>query len=506
MRHKKGKLFSSGTRSRKRRDYRNAAIGPNMGGYDAKGNTHTARSVKKTRAAHAAKDPGSRRAYRPGEIGYVRPQTDTTETAADYSRRAQRRARSLRPPLDVPVGTIGKVLLAVVLAIAVAAWVASCVFQGSVNGRMALQDAAVTESLVAPENAEKPYYTLLAGSFKENYGPQDAPDVLMLVRVDPAADTAAVISIPENLVWTLSDGTNATIGQERAVSGDAGLVKQVSSFAGVDIAHFATMDAAGFVKLVDALGGIEVSLSEEVDDPAAGSIYIPAGTQTLNGAQALVLAKAKNYLNGYDTRARNQMKVLLAMVQKAAAGEGFGAQQGTLDAIAGTFQTDYSTGDALSVLDMFKSVSAESVYTARVPGYSDYEGGNLLFSVAPNGWKTMMGKIDSGGDPNEKSEAVQSVNPGKYTLTVKNGSGVAGAANEAAEVLESAGYKVKDTGNTDQFAYNETLVVYKDDAGSVAAEAIADTLGVGRPVEAGIYYDFNTDIMVIVGQDWRPKA
>jgi hypothetical protein len=29
---------------------------------------------------------------------------------------------------------------------------------------------------------------------------------------------------------------------------------------------------------------------------------------------------------------------------------------------------------------------------------------------------------------------------------------------------------------------------------------------VGRPVQAGIYYEFNTDLMVIVGQDWKPRS
>ena len=142
---------------------------------------------------------------------------------------------------------------------------------------------------------------------------------------------------------------------------------------------------------------------------------------------------------------------------------------------------------------------------AQVPGYSGYEGGELQYSLAPNAWKNMMEKVNGGGDPNEKSEAVQSVDPSKYTLTVKNGAGVAGMATEAAEVLEGLGYTVKETGNTDQFAYNETLVVYKDEKNAAAAEAVADGLGLGRPVEAGIYYDFNTDLMVIVGQDWKPR-
>ena len=502
---KKGNLFSSGSRRRKRRDYRNASIGPNMGGYDAKGNTHTARSVKKTRPAHAASaDQGARRAYKPGEIGYVRPQTATGESTSDYSRRAQRRARSMRPPLDIPVRSIVMVIALVLVAIAIAASVASCVFQGSVNSRMALQDTAVSEALVAPEKADDPYYVLFAGSFDEASQPEGFADILMLVRVDATQGKASVISIPSNLIWTLSDGSNGMIGREGAIGGNAGLVKTVAGFAGVDISHFVTASSDEFVQLVDALGGIDVSLSEEVDDPEAGSIYIPAGTQKLNGQQALVVCRAKNYRGSYDTRAQNQMKVLVALVKKAASGEGLGAQQSTIDTVAGMFHTDISVNDALGLLRAFGS--SEDIQMARVPGYSGYESGEFQFSVAPNGWKTMMEKVNAGDDPNAKSEAVQSVEPSKYTLTVKNGAGVAGAANECAEALEALGYKVKETGNTDQFAYNETLVVYQDDKGAAAAEAIVDSLGVGRPVEAGIYYEFSTDLMVIVGQDWKPRS
>ena len=503
MARKKGNMFSSGSRRRKSRDYRNAAIGPNMGGYDAKGNIRTGRSVRKTPAHAANPDPGSRRAYKPGEIGYVRPQTTSGETPMEHSRRAQRKARSQRRPLDIPVRSIVTIIVLAVVAIGIAAGVASCVFQGSVNSRMTLQDTSVSEALVAPQNADEPYYMLFAGSFDQDQS-EDFADILMLVRVNAPEGKATAVSIPSNLMWTLSDGSTGFIGHEAAIGGNAGLIRDVASLAGVDIAHFATTDAAGFARLVDALGGIDVNLPEEVDDPEAGSIYIPAGQQTLNGAQALVVCKAKNYLGSYEVRATNQMKVLSALVQKAASGEGFGAQQSTLDAVAGTFRTDLSASDALNLLGRFGS-AAENTLMAQVPGYSGYEGGELQYSLAPNAWKNMMEKVNGGGDPNEKSEAVQSVDPSKYTLTVKNGAGVAGMATEAAEVLEGLGYTVKETGNTDQFAYNETLVVYKDEKNAAAAEAVADGLGLGRPVEAGIYYDFNTDLMVIVGQDWKPR-
>lgn len=510
MARKSDNLFSSGKRRRKRHDYRNASIGPNMGGYDAKGNTHTSRSVRKTKpAAHASSPDAAQRRPRqfsPGEIGYVNPASTSRESSADYARRQGRKRRATRPASDIPFRTIGLAILAVVLVLALAFGVASCVFQGAVNSRLALQDPTVSEALVAPEDAESPYYTLIAGTFRDVAQPDDGPDVLMLVRVDPQETKATIVSIPSNLLWTLSDGTDTIISREVGIGGDAGLVRTVSGFAGVDIAHYAKVDADGFVALVDQLGGIEVDVTEEVDDPDAGSIFIPAGHQTLNGPQALTLCRAKNYLGSYETRSYNQMKVLLAMLHKASSSEGIGATQSTLDSIAGHFQTDMSVADLVDLFKRFSGVPAESVQMARVPGYTSYEGGMLLFSVAPNGWRTMMEKVDAGGDPNEKSEAVMSVVPGEHTLTVKNGSGVTGAALQVADALSAAGYPVVETGNTDQFAYGESLVVYKDESHAAAAEAVVDALGVGRVVEAGIYYDFETDLMVIVGQDWKPRG
>ena len=86
--------------------------------------------------------------------------------------------------------------------------------------------------------------------------------------------------------------------RDAAASGDAALVKAVSDFAGVDIAHFEKTDAAGIMRLVDAAGGVETEISEEVDDPTAGDVYLPAGRQVLGGREALTLLRASNFESG----------------------------------------------------------------------------------------------------------------------------------------------------------------------------------------------------------------
>ena len=43
------------------------------------------------------------------------------------------------------------------------------------------------------------------------------------------------------------------------------------------------LDDAGFVDIVDTMGGVTVDLAQEADDPDTCSIYIPAGVQHLDG-------------------------------------------------------------------------------------------------------------------------------------------------------------------------------------------------------------------------------
>ena len=98
------------------------------------------------------------------------------------------------------------------------------------------------------------------------------------------------------------------------------------------------------------------------------------------------------------------------------------------------------------------------------------------------------------------------VDPASFTITVRNGSGVTGGASQIANALTEQGFNVTETGNTDSFAYNETLVVYKDEAFLPAAQTVIAALSAGRAVNGGDFYTFDTDVLVVLGQDWKPAA
>ena len=105
----------------------------------------------------------------------------------------------------------------------------------------------------------------------------EGPDALALVRTDSSGKNACIISIPADVQVSLKDGKYYPIREASVRESDASLVSAVANFADVKISHVVKIDAAGLVQLVDTLGGVDVDLSEEVDDPNAGSVYLPAG-------------------------------------------------------------------------------------------------------------------------------------------------------------------------------------------------------------------------------------
>ncbi len=68
--------------------------------------------------------------------------------------------------------------------------------------------------------------------------------------------------------------------------------------------------------------------------------------------------------------------------------------------------------------------------------------------------------------------------------------------------MTNRGFTVESIGNTSASVYEETLIVYKDDKFASQAEALVAALGNGRPVYNSVHYDFDTDVMIVIGTDW----
>jgi LCP family protein required for cell wall assembly len=103
-----------------------------------------------------------------------------------------------------------------------------------------------------------------------------------------------------------------------AVGGPACTQRTVEQLTGIHIDHFVVVDFSGFKHMVDALGGVEVCVPEEVNDDI-GNIHLPAGTFEADGDQALDYVRVRHGIsnNGDIGRMKRQQAFLASMSNKA---------------------------------------------------------------------------------------------------------------------------------------------------------------------------------------------
>lgn len=393
------------------------------------------------------------------------------------------------------------VIVAVVAVVALAFGLGSCAFRTSLSSSMALSDDSVKSTLVAPASDQDPYYVLLTG-ISHDGTPEETASFVAVMRVDEANKTLSLLNIPTNIAVTYSGASSSDdmLRDAPHVVNEGELVHQVSSLLGQDINHYLRITDEDFVSLVNALGGLPITVDTYVDDPTVGTTVLDPGDQTLDGKQALALVSAKNYQNGFGERAQIQNKVLTALVEQVVSKGGLASAMSAND-IADQIKTDLSYDDLSSLAALYPDAT---VYSSTMPG-SQRAADNGVYWSSGSTWDQVRDEFKAGEDM-DTSVDTSGVDKGSLSIKVLNGAGTDGYSAQATQILTNAGYTIQETGNADSFVYNETLVIYRSSDDELAAEAIVKDLGTGRAVSAGVYYSLTTDIQVVVGKDWTSHA
>ena len=139
-------------------------------------------------------------------------------------------------------------------------------------------------------------------------GPPKA-DTIILVRIDPGAQTAAMVSFPRDL-WVTIAGTGGRQRINTALEGGPSqLIETIQLNFNVPIHHYIQVDFAGFRGLVDAAGGVELYLDAPVRDYDAETGGSPSGLDidrtgcvSLDGHQALAYVRSRHFQRFVDGR------------------------------------------------------------------------------------------------------------------------------------------------------------------------------------------------------------
>lgn len=198
---------------------------------------------------------------------------------------------------------------------------------------------------------------LLGVDKREGDAQTENTDTLIVLSLDPLANTAAMLSIPRDTLVAIpgvpnKDKVNAAYSYGGAQRGPDLARRTVEGLLGIPIHSFALIDFAAFTKIVDSFGGVLVDVKRPLRDeeyPTADSgierLQILAGPQLLRGDDALRYARSRHDSNDFS-RARRQQDVLAALRLRLVQG-GLARIPAVVDRIGTAVQTSFDPGNVL---------------------------------------------------------------------------------------------------------------------------------------------------------------
>ena len=344
----------------------------------------------------------------------ARPRRPSDSEAADVNRylqmRRERERGGRRPKTGRRRGTGGgRIALRIAGGVLAALVIAIIGFVFSVSGQLNDGLDTTISSKLTPAVPGQPFYLLLVGTDKSadrvesgSTGGTFRTDSIILARVDPIAAKLTLVSIERDTLVDLGDYGNQKINAAYVYGGGALLVETVSELAGVPIAHYAEIDFDSFIQVVDGLGGIDVNVPIDIDDDLA-NVHLAAGEQTINGAEALGLCRARHAYDAYGAgdyyRTANQRMVLGAILRKALSGNPV-SLFATIDSVATSVTSDLTGIDILVLGIRFLGFDMnEDLYSGLEPTNSTYVNGTWYELLDTTAWQTMMSRVDQGLSP-----------------------------------------------------------------------------------------------------------
>jgi LCP family protein required for cell wall assembly len=138
-------------------------------------------------------------------------------------------------------------------------------------------------------------------------------DTIMLVHLPDNSTKPTMVSLLRDSLVSIPGHGNNKINAAYAFGGPALLVQTVEQATGLRIDHYAEIGLGGFANVVDDVGGVTMCLPQAVQDSFAG-INLPAGCQTLNGANALGYVRSRHAFATSDfARTQHQREFLGAL-------------------------------------------------------------------------------------------------------------------------------------------------------------------------------------------------
>ncbi|MFW6082419.1 MAG: LCP family protein [Chloroflexota bacterium] len=358
-------------------------------------------------------------------------------------------------------------------------------------------------------------------------------DTMMVLTLDPVSKTAGMLSIPRDL-WVPIPGygvgrinTAHVLGQlnNHPGGGPALAVETVEANLGIPIHYHVRVDFNAFVEVIDRLGGIDITVAEEIDDPKYPShdpadpygydpLHIEAGQHHFDGEMALKYARTRHSSGGDFDRAERQQEVLKSVFAKVTRVDMLSTLLAQAPQMWSTFQgsveTDLTLDKIVALARLTNEIDEDNVRTGIIDEestlfYETEDGQQVLIPVRDK-MRELRDELftSTAYSDDVEDDRRKPIEEEAATIEVLNGTLRPGLAADVADILREGGLRVNRTGNAERQDVQESLVVAHAEK-LYTAQYVAELLDLPESAivpgyEPGAEYD----VSVVLGADYGP--
>ncbi len=297
-------------------------------------------------------------------------------------------------------------------------------------------------------------------------------DSIMLISLNQETGDIAMLSLPRDLKASPTCTATGKINEvywcnnmrgDNEEAGATALMAEVGSILGVDFQYYAHLNWGSLVSIVDILDGIEVTLDEDINDRYwTGAVYQAGVTYTLNGEQALGLARARHGTAGGDfSRGNSQQQILIGIKNKVFEKNlSISDLLGLASTLGDNLRTNFSLNELKTLAHLTSEFDFDSMRNLSLwPDYMTTANINGISYVVPRAGVGNYGRVQDyvttklSNDPRSYEEP---------TILVLNATETTGLAAAERDKLYEDGYKIVEIGDAPEDEYVRGYLLYSN--------------------------------------------
>ena len=230
------------------------------------------------------------------------------------------------------------------------------------------KEAPKEELLTAKDKA-----TIMIMGVDEREDDVGRSDTLMVATIDPDRDKAALLSIPRDTRVRIQKYGYDKINAAFAYGGEKLTHQTVEEFLGVNIDYYVIINTRSFVKIIDAIGGIDIDVEKRMyyedpwDDDGGLIIDLKPGLQHMDGKTAVTYVRYRDE-EGDIGRVKRQQKFMQACMEQFTSPTNLMKLPSVIQEVMGSVKTDLSMRQLLEFAGTLKSAQKYGLRTDMVPG------------------------------------------------------------------------------------------------------------------------------------------